>query len=70
MMSLYAPTNHSGLLRITVATMFSFIAAALSSASFFCYSAIASASVVLILPVSPLSSPINVVPLLPPLLLY
>ena len=52
--------------------MFSFIAAALSSASFFCYSAIASASVVLILPVSPLSSPINIVPLplLPPLLPY
>ena len=38
--------------RITVATIFSFISAALSSASFFCYSAIASSSVVLILPVS------------------
>ena len=38
--------------RITVATIFSFICAALSSTSLFCYSAIASGSVVLILPVS------------------
>ena len=36
--------------RITVATVFSFVAAALAAAPYFCYSAIASASVVLILP--------------------
>lgn len=38
--------------RITVATLFSFIAAALSTTGYFCYSSIAASSVVLILPVS------------------
>ncbi|KAI0750391.1 hypothetical protein C8Q74DRAFT_1211863 [Fomes fomentarius] len=49
---LFAARNelYSNVFEITVATIFSFIAAALSSASFFCYSAIASSSVVLILP--------------------
>ncbi|KAH9940072.1 uncharacterized protein BXZ73DRAFT_99073 [Epithele typhae] len=41
---------YSNVFEITVATMFSFICAALSSVPFFCYSAIASGSVVLILP--------------------
>ncbi|TBU25246.1 hypothetical protein BD311DRAFT_780441 [Dichomitus squalens] len=41
---------YSNIFEITVATFFSFIAAALSSLPFFCYSAIASSSVVLILP--------------------
>ncbi|KAM5545760.1 hypothetical protein V8D89_000798 [Ganoderma adspersum] len=41
---------YSNVFEITVATVFSFIAAALSAAPYFCYSAIASASVVLILP--------------------
>lgn len=38
--------------RITVATLFSFIAAALASTHYFCYSAVAASSIVLILPVS------------------
>ena len=40
-----------GLCRITVATLLSFVAAALASTHRFCYSAVASSSVVLILPV-------------------
>ncbi|KAI9060774.1 DUF1212-domain-containing protein [Trametes sanguinea] len=49
---LFAARNelYSNVFEITVATIFSFIAAALSSAKYFCYSAIASSSVVLILP--------------------
>ncbi|KAH9895599.1 DUF1212-domain-containing protein [Cubamyces lactineus] len=49
---LFAARNelYSNVFEITVATIFSFIAAALSSAKYFCYSAIASASIVLILP--------------------
>ncbi|KAI0367111.1 DUF1212-domain-containing protein [Pilatotrama ljubarskyi] len=49
---LFAARNelYSNVFEITVATMFSFIAAALSSAKYFCYSAIASSSIVLILP--------------------
>jgi uncharacterized membrane protein YjjP (DUF1212 family) len=39
--------------RVTVTTLFSFLAAALASTEYFCYAAIASSSVVLILPVSP-----------------
>ncbi|KAI0708738.1 hypothetical protein C8T65DRAFT_779756 [Cerioporus squamosus] len=52
LIQIFASRNelYSNVFEITVATIFSFIAAALSSASFFCYSAIASASVVLILP--------------------
>lgn len=38
--------------RVTVTTLFSFIAAALAASRRFCYSAVASSSVVLILPVS------------------
>ena len=38
--------------RITVATLFSFVAAALASTKYFCYSAVAASSIVLILPVS------------------
>ena len=49
MMLWFADTN---VFRITVATLFSFIAAALAGTHHFCYSAVASASVVLILPVS------------------
>ncbi|KAI0753996.1 hypothetical protein C8Q80DRAFT_1216283 [Daedaleopsis nitida] len=41
---------YANVFEITVATLFSFIAAALDTARFFCYSAIASSSVVLILP--------------------
>lgn len=40
-----------GLCRITIATLLSFVAAALASTHRFCYSAVASSSVVLILPV-------------------
>ncbi|EIW52517.1 DUF1212-domain-containing protein [Trametes versicolor FP-101664 SS1] len=49
---LFAGRNelYSNVFEITVATIFSFIAAALSSSRYFCYSAIASSSVVLILP--------------------
>ncbi|GBE85956.1 Pheromone-regulated membrane protein [Sparassis crispa] len=49
---LFAARNelYSNVFEITVATIFSFIAAALSSTHHFCYSAVASASVVLILP--------------------
>ncbi|KAI0643470.1 DUF1212-domain-containing protein [Trametes meyenii] len=49
---LFAARNelYSNVFEITVATIFSFIAAALSSAQYFCYSAIASCSIVLILP--------------------
>ncbi|KAH9847729.1 DUF1212-domain-containing protein [Lenzites betulinus] len=49
---LFAARNelYSNVFEITVATIFSFIAAALSSAKYFCYSAIASSSIVLILP--------------------
>ncbi|RDX46358.1 DUF1212-domain-containing protein [Lentinus brumalis] len=52
LIQIFASRNelYSNVFEITVATIFSFIAAALSSASYFCYSAIASASVVLILP--------------------
>ncbi|KAJ6535102.1 hypothetical protein B0H19DRAFT_438018 [Mycena capillaripes] len=41
---------YSNIFEITVATLFSFLSAALASTGFFCYSAIASSSVVLILP--------------------
>ncbi|KAJ7187258.1 hypothetical protein C8R46DRAFT_1025147 [Mycena filopes] len=41
---------YSNVFEITVATLFSFISAALASTGLFCYSAIASSSVVLILP--------------------
>ncbi|KAJ6506708.1 hypothetical protein C8R45DRAFT_1050936 [Mycena sanguinolenta] len=41
---------YSNIFEITVATLFSFISAALASTGYFCYSAIASSSVVLILP--------------------
>ncbi|PIL34619.1 hypothetical protein GSI_03398 [Ganoderma sinense ZZ0214-1] len=41
---------YSNVFEITVATVFSFIAAALSATPYFCYSAVASSSVVLILP--------------------
>ncbi|KAI0086031.1 hypothetical protein BDY19DRAFT_375413 [Irpex rosettiformis] len=49
---LFANTHelYSNIFEITVATLFSFIAAALSETKIFCYSAIASSSVVLILP--------------------
>lgn len=42
----------AGSSRITIATLLSFLSAALASSSKFCYAAIASSSVVLILPVS------------------
>ncbi|KAJ7745256.1 hypothetical protein B0H14DRAFT_3606534 [Mycena olivaceomarginata] len=41
---------YSNIFEITVATFFSFISAVLASTGFFCYSAVASSSVVLILP--------------------
>ncbi|OCH92004.1 DUF1212-domain-containing protein [Obba rivulosa] len=41
---------YSNVFEITVATLFSFIAAALDSTPYFCYSAIAASSIVLILP--------------------
>ncbi|KAF7358538.1 DUF1212-domain-containing protein [Mycena venus] len=41
---------YSNIFEITVATLFSFLSAALASTGFFCYSAVASSSVVLILP--------------------
>jgi uncharacterized membrane protein YjjP (DUF1212 family) len=47
------------LVRITIATILSFVSAALANAHFFCYSAVASSSVVLILPVSDLRLPFN-----------
>ncbi|KAI0338796.1 DUF1212-domain-containing protein [Trametopsis cervina] len=49
---LFANTHelYSNVFEITVATLFSFIAAALGESRYFCYSAIASSSVVLILP--------------------
>lgn len=42
---------YSNVFEITVATLFSFVAAALASTGHFCYSAVAASSVVLILPV-------------------
>ncbi|KAI0773058.1 DUF1212-domain-containing protein [Trametes elegans] len=49
---LFAARNelYSNVFEITVATILSFLAAALSSTKYFCYSAIASSSIVLILP--------------------
>lgn len=41
---------YSNVFEITVATLFSFLAAALASTSYFCYSAVAASSIVLILP--------------------
>ncbi|EKM50983.1 uncharacterized protein PHACADRAFT_128612 [Phanerochaete carnosa HHB-10118-sp] len=41
---------YSNVFEITVATLFSFVAAALASTSYFCYSAVAASSIVLILP--------------------
>ncbi|KAJ7214244.1 hypothetical protein B0H12DRAFT_367563 [Mycena haematopus] len=41
---------YSNIFEITVATLFSFVSAALASTGYFCYSAVASSSVVLILP--------------------
>jgi len=43
---------YSNMFEITVATLLSFLSAALASTTHFCYSAVASSSVVLILPVS------------------
>ncbi|KIP04642.1 hypothetical protein PHLGIDRAFT_109285 [Phlebiopsis gigantea 11061_1 CR5-6] len=41
---------YSNVFEITVATLFSFVAAALASTNYFCYSAVAASSIVLILP--------------------
>lgn len=41
---------YSNIFEISVSALFSFIAAALSSSGYFCYTAVASSSIVLILP--------------------
>lgn len=49
---IYIVISHEILTRITIATLLSFLSAAIATSTLFCYSAIASASIVLILPVS------------------